>query len=224
MRVTHAYLLRRLLLDLLYPNRCGMCGCNIAFDEYFCNTCIRMFSPAPKDVHIPYVDFFGAFTVYDNRGRELTAKLKNENNGYALSGAAYLIYKCLCADDENQLNKADVITYIPMRKKDIYRRGYNQCRLIAKELSYLSDKPCRSLLVKIRENRQQKTLSAKERYENIKGVFRCKNTKAVKGKTVLLIDDISTTGSTLSEAAKILKEAGADKVLAGVVAKTVIKK
>lgn len=219
----HAYLIKRLLLDLFYPNRCGMCGCHIPFDEFFCNTCMRMFSSPPKKDSVPYVDFFTAFTAYDRYGKKLVAKLKNESDGYALSGAAYLIYKSLSKDLGGKLSDIDVITYIPMRKKELQRRGYNQGKLIVKELSYLTDKPWRSLLVKIRDNRPQKTLCAADRRENVRGVFRCKKSNTVEGRTVLLIDDVSTTGSTISEAARILKEAGAERVWVGVLAKTIFK-
>ena len=223
MKLTHSYMIKRLLLDLLYPNRCGMCGRNIPYSEYFCNKCAGIFSPPPEDDAIPYIDFFCAYTAYKNYGIDLAAKLKNENNGYAISGAAYLIYKSFCEKDSKRLNEVDLITYIPMRRKDIYKRGYNQCRLMANELSCITDKPFRSLLVKTRDTRQQKTLGAIERRENVKGVFSCTKPKLVKGRTILLIDDISTTGSTLSEAAKVLKEAGAERVYAGVLAKTVYK-
>lgn len=224
MHFTHAYLIKRLLLDLFYPNRCGVCGCHIPFDEFFCNTCMGMFSSPPKNFHVPYVDFFTAFTAYDRFGKKLVARFKNESDGYALSGAAYLIYKSLNNDLGERLKDIDVITYIPMKKSELRKRGYNQGKIIARELSYLTDKPWRSLLVKIRANRPQKSLSAADRAENVKGVFGCKNPKSVKGRTVLLIDDVATTGSTISEAARVLKDAGAERLWVGVVAKTVVRR
>ena len=63
------YILKRLLLDLFYPNRCGMCGREIYFDEYFCNTCVKLFSPPSENLPIPYVDYFIAFSVYDVFGK-----------------------------------------------------------------------------------------------------------------------------------------------------------
>jgi len=219
----HAYIIKRLLLDLLYPNRCGVCDCHIPFNEFFCNTCMRMFAPPPQNVCIPYVDFFTAYTAYDRYGKKFVAKLKNESNGYALSGDAYLIYKSLSKSLGDKLKEVDIITYIPMRKKDLHKRGYNQCKLIVKELSYLTDKPWRSLLVKIRDNLPQKTLCEADRRENVRDVFRCAKPKAAWGRTILLIDDVSTTGSTVSEAARALKEAGAARVWVGVVAKTVFR-
>lgn len=223
MSSAHIYLIKRLLLDLLYPNRCGLCGGSIPFNEFFCNTCIKLFSPAPKNVSVPYADLFSAYTIYDSFGKRLVLRLKNKSNGYALSGAAYLICKSITADFGEKLKKTDFITYIPMRKNDLRKRGYNQCRIIAKELSYLIDKPCRAVLVKTRDNLPQKYLTAAERRENVRDVFACSKPAGVKGKTILLIDDVSTTGSTISEAARVLKEAGAERVFVGVLAKTVIR-
>ncbi|MCM1054427.1 MAG: ComF family protein [Bacteroides sp.] len=220
--MTKTYLFKRLLLDLIYPNRCGFCGCNIPFDEYFCRGCAKRFAPPPQNVKIAHTDEFGAATAYDSLSRPFAAKFKEENDGCAISGAAYLIYKNLLR--EGALRDFDVITFVPMRKKDVYRRGYNQTKLIARELSWLTDKPCAALLKKVRDTEPQKALNAAERAENVRDAFRCTGEKAVKGKTVLIIDDISTTGSTLSEAARALKKAGAGSVKAAVFAKTVSKK
>lgn len=217
--MNRAYILKRLLLDLFYPNRCGMCGCEIPYDEYFCNTCVKLFSPAAKAV-IPDVDHFTAFAVYDSFGKFFAGRFKNNSDGYAVSGAAYLIYKALVKDREINLNGIEIITYVPMRKRDMYRRGYNQCRLIANEVAQLSDRPCVGLLKKIRDTKPQKLLKAAERPANVKGAFCCIKEKAVKGRHILIVDDISTTGSTLSEAARILKQAGAETVSAAVFAKT----
>lgn len=217
------YILKRLLLDLFYPNRCGMCGREISFDEYFCNTCVKLFSSPSENLPIPYLDYFIAFSVYDVFGKALAGRFKNDGDGYAISGAAYLIYKALVRSGGDILNKAEVITYVPMRKKDIYKRGYNQCRLIANEVAQLADKPCVGFLKKIRDTKPQKTLKASERAVNVKDAFCCLDEKIAKGRSILIVDDISTTGSTLSEAAKTLKKAGANTVGAAVFAKTMLR-
>lgn len=218
--MNRVYILKRLILDLFYPNRCGMCGCEIPFDEYFCNTCVKLFSSADKNALIPYVDHFTAYAVYDSFGKEFAGRFKNDGDGYAISGAAYLIYKALVKESGSALKETDIITYVPMRKRDIYKRGYDQCRLIANETAQLSNKPCISLLKKIRSTKPQKTLTAEERAVNVKDAFSCSKGKIVKGRNILIVDDICTTGSTLSEAARALKNAGAKTVNAAVFAKT----
>lgn len=84
--------------------------------------------------------------------------------------------------------------------------------------------PCAELLEKRRETRQQKSLDGGERRTNVLGAFRVIDPETVRGRCILLVDDLCTTGSTLSEAAKALKEAGAFKVIAAAYAKTVYDK
>ena len=116
----------------------------------------------------------------------------------------------------------DVILFVPMTAADKRKRGYNQTELIAKELHYILEKPCLNALVKVRETRSQKSLNENERRENVKNAFSVKNPEKLKGKNVLVIDDVCTTGSTLSEAARAIKAAGAGKVYAAAFAKTAL--
>jgi ComF family protein len=113
-----------------------------------------------------------------------------------------------------------VLVPIPLTKKKLRWRGFNQAEEIAKEiakffkLTLISD-----CLIKIKETRDQTELSEKERKENVKGVFFVKNKEKIWEKNVLLIDDVFTTGATMEEAAKVLKEAGAKKIIGIVIAK-----
>ena len=97
------------------------------------------------------------------------------------------------------LNEAETaLIPVPLAKKKLKKRGFNQAEEIARELSAFFKIPmlC-NVLVKMKETSAQVELSGKEREENIKGVFVCKNPDAVKGKKILLIDDVFTTGSTM---------------------------
>lgn len=212
------YLMKRLILDLFYPNRCPFCDSFIPFDEYYCTSCRNKLTPPPKYDEYENVDFFIAVTEYNDQSKPLISEMKNESNGYALSAAAFMIFQSLLS--EQLLSRIDIITYIPMRRRDILRRGYNQTKLIAKELGKIADKPCRPLLKKIRDTSQQKTLGARERRENMKDAFSVRNVKLFAGKSVLIIDDVCTTGSTLNEAAGKIKNSGAKLVGASVFAKT----
>ena len=213
-----SYLYKRLLLDLIYPNRCPFCDGYIPFDEYYCTECRERLSPPPEHDDFAEIDDFSAVTKYDSCSIPFIDKMKKENNGYALSAAAFMIFQSLSS--AKLLGSIDIISYIPMRRRDKLRRGYNQTAIIAHELSYLTEKPCKSLLKKTRDTSQQKTLGAKERRINVKDAFAFKSDLNINGKTVLIIDDVCTTGSTLSEAASKLKAAGAVGVIAAVFAKT----
>ena len=216
--MNRAYLYKRLILDLVYPNRCPFCEKYIPFDEYYCTPCRDRLSPPPEDIELNGIDYFTAVTLYDSASIPFIDEMKNESNGCALSAAAFLIFQSLAS--ANRLNTVDLITYVPMRLKEKLKRGYNQTALIARELSNLTEKPCKPLLKKTRSTSEQKTLGARDRRINVKGAFTYKSRHTVAGKTVLLIDDVCTTGSTLCEASAKLKAAGASKVIAAVFAKT----
>jgi len=102
---------------------------------------------------------------------------------------------------------------IPLEKKKMRKRGFNQAEEIAKELSLFLNLPLlKNVLIKTKETVSQTELSEFNRLENIKGVFQCPNPEIVQDKKILLIDDVYTTGATMNEAARILKEAGAKQV------------
>lgn len=108
----------------------------------------------------------------------------------------------------------DLLTSVPMTKKAQKKRGYNQSKLLAEELAKRSEKPYLDTAVKQRETQSQKFLGREEREKNLEGCFHIIDRAAVKGKTVLVIDDTLTTGSTVSELANRLKRAGAKTVYA----------
>ena len=118
-------------------------------------------------------------------------------------------------------NKTNFILIpIPLHLKRLKRRGFNQAEEIAKELSKFLSLPLVSdCLIKDKETRAQVELNNEERKENVKGVFLVKNKEKIEKKKILLIDDVYTTGSTMEEAAKVLKKAGAKKVIGIVIAR-----
>lgn len=216
--IRRTYLIKRLLIDLLYPNRCPICDKNIPFDEYSCTSCSTKFSNPPRAEKIAHIDGFASFTAYDELSIAFIDRIKNKADGYALSYAAFKIYEAVLRTDF--FDKIDVVTYIPMIKDDLFKRGYNQSKIIAEETAGLLGVSCMSLLKKLKKTPEQKTLSEKERRKNLEGAFDIRSPRELNGVNVLLIDDIATTGSTLSQASKILKAKGADKVFAASFAKT----
>lgn len=106
----------------------------------------------------------------------------------------------------------DAITYVPMTPRSERKRGYNQSFLLAQGLSDKTGLPLLACAEKVRETKAQKTLSRRAREENLKGCFKITDRSAVKDKSVLIVDDTMTTGSTASELAERLKSAGAQYV------------
>ncbi|MBQ4617861.1 MAG: ComF family protein [Clostridia bacterium] len=115
----------------------------------------------------------------------------------------------------------DIVTFIPMCKKDERKRGYNQSRLLATEVASLLDLPLKPMLKKCFETHSQKGLPWHERSGNVLGAFDV--IAPTKGKRILLVDDLATTGCTLNECAKMLKIYGAESVTALTFAATVPK-
>ncbi len=110
------------------------------------------------------------------------------------------------------LKSFDLLIPIPLHSTRLRERGYNQAQLIAELISKKMAIPIGEHLKRIRHTSTQTTLNQKERWTNIQGAFKIKSSIIVKDKSILLIDDLLTTGATCSEAARILKWAGAQRV------------
>lgn len=102
------------------------------------------------------------------------------------------------------LKSYDIIIPVPLHKKRLLERGYNQTELIAKKLGIKVETNC---LIKIKNIKPQSTKNAEERKKDIKNTYILKNEKKIKGKKVLLFDDIYTTGSTANECIKTIIKA-----------------
>lgn len=114
----------------------------------------------------------------------------------------------------------DTIIPIPISKKRKKERGYNQSLLIAKELSKkLQLSLNNNCLYKIKDTIEQSKLNKEERKKNIQGVYKLENQEKLKDKKILLIDDIYTTGNTIEEASKTLKEADINGIIVLTIAK-----
>jgi ComF family protein len=113
-----------------------------------------------------------------------------------------------------------VLIPIPLSQKRLKWRGFNQAVEISKELSKTLEVPLiLDCLMKIKETLPQVQLTAEARKENVKSIFSCQSQDEISGKKILLVDDIYTTGSTMAEAAQVLKESGAKEVWGVVVAR-----
>ena len=111
------------------------------------------------------------------------------------------------------LKKYDIILYVPMFKKQEYKRGYNQTYLIAKEIGKTLGIPIeKNNLTKIKDTKKQSTLTKEERKTNVKDAFVIRKPERIVNKKVILFDDIFTTGNTVNECSKVIKMAGAKEV------------
>jgi ComF family protein len=118
---------------------------------------------------------------------------------------------------------ADIITCVPMTKKKIWKRGYNQSAIFAKELSKQYQIKYLKLLAESKEALVQRELNITGRFLNILGRYTVLNKSRILGKSIILVDDVFTTGATINECARVLKEAGAEKVFSITIARSTIK-
>ncbi len=152
---------------------------------------------------------------YKGEGALAVNRLKNGEPRLAAYFGEKMAETFLCAvnEVENLL-----ILPVPSTKEGVRERGYNQAERLAESVcDYLSLRGVRAtldgeVLQKIRETKPQKQMTRRERSENVKGAYRLHKRKVCEGRTVLLIDDILTTGSTGNECAKKIKAAGAKEV------------
>lgn len=144
--------------------------------------------------------------VYSGGGAQLVLKFKR--------GAKYLkeYFGQLLQEKAKLLPACDCITYVPITAKRKRQRGYNQGELLAKEFSARLKIPVAHALTKKRETSDQKSLTMKERAENLHACFAIADRDSVKGKRVLLVDDVLTTGATADEVCRELQIAGAKEI------------
>lgn len=201
------------LIGIILPDYC--LGCS-KHDISLCQTCISKIERCERDV--PGV--FVCYSYHDPLIRKAIWFLKYKNKRTLTSPLAQLIADFVLEElaDQNIFDGArqTIICAIPQSPKRTRARGYNQAELLAKgvaDKTGLIFEP--QILIKVKETKRQVEMPNRQaRLENIKGVFQAKNKEFVRGKNIILIDDVVTTGATMREARRALKEAGARKVIA----------
>ena len=168
----------------------------------------------------PEFDQARSALVYDEASRKLILEFKHgDQTQHALAFVPWLMRA-----GQSLIVDSDIVIPVPLHRMRLWRRRYNQAALIAKELSQAMSMPYRpDLLLRKKATASQGHLSPKQRTENVKRAFRVQEelTPMIKGKTVLLVDDVYTTGATVRECARVLKAAGAARVNVLTVARTV---
>lgn len=204
-------------LGLLFPSKCVLCGKLLKKDETdLCRTC-RVEAPAYGNTKRKpqFLDSLTAIWYYEGNVRAsiLRYKFRGRRN-YAASYGRLLAMGIQRDHPEG----FDLLTFIPVSTRRRRKRGYDQVELLAKAVGReLGMKPVPALK-KVRHNRPQSGISGEaERRANVLGAYRNLSGE-VTGKRVLLLDDILTTGATASEAARVLKTAGAAEVHCAVLA------
>ena len=237
-------------IDLIYPPRCAICReflwknrarkdqkellfCETCFDGFseitspLCTVCGRPFASKNEEDHPcedclrkrPFFDMVRAPFLYEGGIMEAIHQFKYAGRAHLADSLGPLLASFV---KEWMEMTAECLTIpVPLHPKRLRERGFNQSLLLARhvasllrtELDFLS-------LRRIRYTQPQTGLKSEERKRNVRKAFEITNQEAVKGRNVLLVDDVTTTGSTLNECARVLSRAGAEKVCGIVLART----
>lgn len=238
------------LIDLIYPPRCSICQefiwknrtkkdqeellfCQPCFDGFteitspLCPICGRPFASEVEEDHLcedclrkkPFYDVVRAPYLYEGGLMEAIHQFKYAGKSHLVNSLGPL----LTSFARRWLNKTDgyLMMPVPLHPKRLRERGFNQSLLLARyvapplgvELDFLS-------LRRIRYTQPQTGLSTNDRRKNVRRAFEVTDKKAAKGRTILLVDDVTTTGNTLNECARVLKRAGSKEVLCLTLART----
>ena len=206
------------VMELLFPPKCILCRKLLKSGEIdLCGACRADTPEYPgKKINIRFLDSFAAVWYYEGnvRGSILRYKFYNARS-YAASYGRILGMKLL----REYPDGFDVLTWVPVSRLRKLRRGYDQVELLANAVGRELGVAPAPTLKKIRNSRPQSRLKdPAARKANVLGAYRILDGADVKGKRVLLLDDILTTGATAGECARVLLTAGASEVHCAVLA------
>lgn len=201
------------ILSLIYPPKCVFCGTVIDKSD-ICEECEKTL-PYTKGESIyqkfPFVDKCISPLYYKDYVRRAVLRFKFAGCSCYSRRLGGIMSEC--AENNLDCGSIDMVSCIPLSRKRMHDRGYNQAELLAKEISKKVGVEYLPTLKKIRHNTAQSTIKdSKQRAANVIGAYRVIDAEEVKGKYILLVDDVVTTGSTVSECARILKKSGAKAV------------
>ena len=206
-------------LDLFYPPKCMFCGGLIErSDICACEECLCSQLPEAEEP-MPDVQFFEKCTaVFQYKPPVSDAIIRFKFHGMA--SYADTFGKWLAGSVRDRLEgRYDIISWVPCSKRRVWTRGYDQAKLLAQVLSNELGVEAVQTLKKIRHNpKQSRTNDPAKRKANVLGVYQAVAPDTFRGKRILMVDDVLTTGATLSECGKTLQIAGAEELVCAVVA------
>ena len=206
------------LLNLLFPPKCTLCANVLEKQETdLCRDC-RLNSPECAGIHknFSFLDSWAAVWYYEGniRGSLLRYKFRRARH-YAPVYGRMLAMRL----QQEYPDGFDILTWVPVSRLRRFTRGYDQVELLAEAVGQELGMQPVSTLKKVRNNRPQSGIVGQaKRRANVLGVYRAVCPQEVRGKRVLLLDDIITTGATAGECARVLLTAGAKELHCGVIA------
>lgn len=234
------------LIDIIYPKKCHICLdflddekcklpdiCNSCFSGLpvlthpFCSICGVPFQSKVEEDHLcekcirtrPFYDELRAPYLYEDRIMEAIHRLKYSGKSYLAKSMGRLLADFL----KEWISDIDgmIMIPVPLHKRKLRQRGFNQSVLLVRSTAgILGMETDYFTLRRIRYTETQTGLTLEERRKNVKGAFEVTDNGNLKGKSVILVDDVATTGNTMNECASVLKKAGCERVLGLTLART----
>ena len=205
--------LSEILLELICPPRCPFCGKVLEREED--GLCARCQQSLPWTDETPdRVDFCdGCFSPLHYRDGVRRGIHRYKFRGGRCHSALFGTFMAQCLSDRWS-EPADGIVWVPLTRRDRRRRGYDQAELLGRSVSEATGIPVLPALEKVRQTATQSRLSgASVRRANVLGAYRVREDCVLTGKRLILVDDVTTSGATLSECAACLRMAGAESVV-----------
>lgn len=202
----------RWLIDLLFPPKCVLCKKMLCKTQtHFCHQCLSDCEEVGKlKRSLPFVAQWTGIWYYKENVRGSIHRYKFAN---ARHYAAAYAQKLALRLQQEEMTDFDLLTWIPVSAERKRQRGYDQGELLARALAQELGCQCVPVLQKIRHTPPQSGIrDAAKRRANIQGAYRIPDRERIRGKRILLLDDVLTTGATATECAKVLMIGGAQDV------------
>ena len=207
------------MLFFVFPRKCEMC--KTISKSYICDRCkskvkrSKLYLNKVDDYSKDDTKYFGEHAYifeYNSIVREKIIGYKFKNKPYLgkMFSEFFVKNEKMCGF----FKKYDIIIPVPMTNKKIKGRGYNQTEIIAKIISQNIPNIIiqKNILIKYKDNKVQSQLNKKQRQYNVQNVYKLNNGEIIKGRNILIFDDVYTTGATCNECAKTLKKAQPNKI------------
>lgn len=223
------------IINFIFPPYCAICNektepgniiCSRCFDsiyfihDYRCVSCGRPIGEGSKckmcgemETHFDGITGCGSYIPPFSEIIRIFKYHNRPSLGKRLSRIMYSSYL-----SSVNLGSINTVTWVPMSGVELRERGYNQSRLLAEEFGAISGKNILKLLKKKRDIPSQTSLEDERRFKNIKGAFSASVGQRIADDSVIIVDDVLTTGSTVNECSRVLKEAGFENVFVLVLA------
>ncbi|MBP2630549.1 MAG: phosphoribosyltransferase [Firmicutes bacterium] len=202
------------ILDIVFPPKCPICHNYIDERGAWCTLCLCQVVAkhyAPLDIkNMKFLDRCIVLGHYKAGMKQIIHAVKYYKKLYYIASLVWLLNHKVSLES---LQEIDIVVPVPLHKDRLEERGFNQTEKIFKPWAAQQGTEWQSILRRKKATLKQHNLTIAQRKQNIKDAFCITKQCDIQGKTILLVDDIFTTGATMNECAKVLKSAGANRVI-----------